>query len=115
MRRTTPGELDSTNGGDFTISKVYILSLAIDDQLAHRNWQRPMMVLPLSLCGPKETDDTMRIKGIGGSTQATFGQTGFLRSFCWRDAKQSDGSNPFIQALFWVSAPLLEQVIVVSS
>ncbi len=57
----------------------------------------------------------MRIKGISGSTQAPFRQTGFLRPFGWRDAEQGDGSDPFIQALFWCPTPLLEQMIVVRS
>ena len=57
----------------------------------------------------------MPIKGISGSTQAPFRQTGFLRPFCWWDAEKGDGSDPFIQALFWCPTPLLEQMVVVRS
>jgi hypothetical protein len=74
-----------------------------------------MMVLSLDLGGPEEADHTMRIKGITGSTQAPFRQAGFLSSFCWQYAEQGDGSDPFIQALFWCLTPLLEQMLVVRS
>ena len=52
----------------------------------------------------------MRVKGISGSTQAPFCQTGFLRPFRWRNTVKDDGSDPFIQALFWCPTPLLEQM-----
>ena len=78
MARTTPGELDGTNGSDLAIGKVCILSLQIDDELAHRNRQGSMMVLSLSLGGSKETDHAVGIKSIGSSSQATFRQTSFL-------------------------------------
>src|SRR6266516_6412434 len=115
MRRMTPGELDGTNRGDLSISKVCILGFEIDDQLTHRDRQRPMMVFSLRFGGPEEADHAMRIKGITGSTQAPFRQAGFLRPFCWRYAEQGDRSDPFIQALFWCPTPLLEQMIVVRS
>jgi hypothetical protein len=74
-----------------------------------------MMVFSLRFGRPEEADHAVRIKGISGSTQAPFRQTGFLCPFCWRDAEQGDGSDPFIQALFWCPTPLLEQMIVVRS
>src|SRR5205085_5824350 len=55
------------------------------------------------------------IKSISGSTQASFCQPRFLRSFSRRDAKQSDGANPFIQTLLWRPTPLLNQMIIVGS
>src|SRR5260370_4013103 len=115
MRRTTPGELDGTNRRDLSIRKVCILDCEIDEQLTHRDRQRPMMVLSLSFGGPEEADHAMRIKGISGSTQAPFRQTRFLRPFSRRNPVKDDGSNPFIQALFWCPTPLLEQMIVVRS
>jgi hypothetical protein len=74
-----------------------------------------MMVFSLSFGRPEEADHAMGIKGISGSTQAPFRQTGFLRPLGFRDAKKGDGSDPFIQALFWCPTPLLEQMIVVRS
>src|SRR6266567_4043623 len=115
MRGTTPGELDGTNRGNLSIGKVCILGLEVDNQLTHRDRQRPMMVFSLRFGGPEEADHAMRIKGISGSTQAPFRQTGFLRPFCWWDAEQGDGPDPFIQALFWCPTPLLEQMVVVRS
>ncbi len=73
------------------------------------------MILSLFFGGPEETNDAMRIEGVSRSTQAPFRQTGLLRSFCWRNAKQGDRANPFIQALLWCATPLLEQMIVVRS
>src|SRR5947207_12587060 len=93
MRWTTPSELDRTNSGDLSIRKVCILGFKIDDQLTHRDRQRPMMVFSLRFGGPEEADHAMRIKGISGSTQAPFRQTGFLRPFCRRDAEKGDGSK----------------------
>jgi len=74
-----------------------------------------MMVFSLSFGGPEKADHAMRIKGISGSAQAPFRQAGFLRPFCWWDPKQGNGPDPFVQALFWRSTPLLEQMIVVGS
>src|SRR5947209_2863280 len=115
MTGMAPSELDGTNGSDPSQSKVCILGLEIHNQLAHHIRQRPMMVLSLGLGGPKETDHAVRIKSVGGSTQATFCQAGFLRSFCWWHPKQRDRTNPFIQTLFRCPTPLEEQMIVVGS
>ena len=82
MARTTPGELDGTNGSDLSISEVCILGFEIDDHLTHRNRQRSMMILSLSFGGSKETDHAVGIKSIGSSSQATFRQTSFLGTFC---------------------------------
>jgi hypothetical protein len=115
MRRTTPSELDRTNSGDLSIRKVCILGFEIDDQLTHRDRQRPMMVFSLSFGRPEEADHAMRIKGVSRSPQAPCRQTCFLCPFCWWHTEQYDGANPFIQALFWCPTPLLEQMIVVPS
>jgi len=47
---TTPGELDRANGGNFASGKLRILGLEIDDQLAHRDRERAMMILSLGGC-----------------------------------------------------------------
>src|SRR6266568_3044390 len=115
MRRTAPSELDRANSGNLAIGKVCILGLEVHNQLTHRDRQRPMMVFSLGFGRPEKAHHAVRIKGINGSTQAPFRQTGFLSPFCWRYAEQGDGSDPLIQALFWCSTPLLEQMIVVRS
>ena len=115
MRGTTPGELDGANRRDLTIGKVRILGFEIDDQLTHRDRKGAVVILSLRFSGPEEADYAMRIKSVSGSTQAPFRQAGFLRPFCWRNTEKGDGSDPFIQALFWRSTPLLEQMIVVGS
>ena len=74
-----------------------------------------MMVFSLGPGGPEEADPTMRIKGIPGSTQAPFRQAGFLRALGLRYAEQGEGSDPYIQVLFWRPTPLLEQMRVVRS
>jgi hypothetical protein len=109
MRRTASGELDRTNRGDLSIRQVCILGFEIDDELTHRDRQRPMMILSLSFGRPEETDHAMCIKGISGSTQAPFRQVGFLRPLGFRDAEKHDRSDSFIQALFWRSTPLLRR------
>jgi anti-anti-sigma regulatory factor len=44
-----------------------------------------MMILALRFRRTKQADHAVCIKGVSGSTQGTFRQTGFLRSFCrWR-------------------------------
>jgi hypothetical protein len=87
MRGTAPGELDGANRRDLSISKVCILSFEIDDQLTHDDRKGAVAILSLRFGGPEEADDAMRIKGISGSTQAPFRQAGFLRPFCWRNAR----------------------------
>jgi len=74
-----------------------------------------VVILPLGFAWTKEADHALRIKSVGGSTQATFSQTGFLRPFCWGHPKQGDRANPFIQALFWRPTPLEEPMIVIGS
>ena len=115
MRGTTPGELDGTNRGDLSISKVCILGFEIGDQLTHGDRKGAVMILSLRFGGPEEADYAMCIKGISDSTQAPFRQAGFLRPLGFRDAKKGDGPDPFIQALLWRSTPLLEQMVVVRS
>ncbi len=68
MARTTPGELNGTNGGDLAIGKVGILGLEIHDELAHRDRQRPVTIVSLGFGGSKEADDAVRIKGLGSAT-----------------------------------------------
>ena len=65
--------------------------------------------------GTKEAHHVFRVKSRGRSTQRTFRYPSFLSPFCGWNPKQSDGANPFIQALFWRPTPLKEQMIVVSS
>src|SRR5579859_3282541 len=74
-----------------------------------------MMILSLCFGGPEEADHSMCIKGISRSPKAPLRQASFLCPFCWWDAIQHDRSDPFIEALFWRSAPLLEQMIIVGS
>src|SRR6266566_2601337 len=62
MTRTTPGEPDGANGGDFASSKICILSLEIDDELAHRDRERPMMIFSLGFGGTKEADHAVGIE-----------------------------------------------------
>ncbi len=52
-------------------------------------------ITPSCFSPKEEADHTMCIKGITGSTQAPFRQTGFLSPFCWQYAEQGDGSDPF--------------------
>jgi len=65
---TTPGELDRANGGNFASGKLRILGLEIDDQLAHRDRERAMMILSLGFGRAKEADHPMGIKS--GSSPA---------------------------------------------
>jgi len=112
MRGTTPGELDGANRGDLSIREVGILGFEINDELAHGDRKRAVMILSLRFRRPEETNDAMRVKGISGSTQAPFRQARFLRPFCWWNAEKHDRPDPLIQALLWGSTPLLEQMIV---
>src|SRR2546429_9994135 len=73
------------------------------------------MILSLLLAGSEEANDPVGIKGVSRSPQAPCRQTCFLCPFCRWHTEQYDRTNPFIQALFWCSTPLLEQMIVVRS
>jgi hypothetical protein len=115
MRGATPGELDGTNRGDLSIGKVRILRFQSDDQLTHGNRKGAVMILSLLFGGPEEANNAVSIEGISSSTQAPFRQTRFLCPFCWWNTKKGDGANPFIQALFWCSTPLLDEMVVVCS
>jgi hypothetical protein len=85
------------------------------ERMAREKTSMTVVTLSLRFGRSAEADHPMRIKGISGSTQAPFCQTGFLRPFCWRDTVKYDRSDPFIQALFWCPTALLEQMIVVGS
>jgi hypothetical protein len=115
MRRTTPIELDRTNRSNLPIGKIGILGFEVHDQLTHGDRKRAVMIYSLRFGWSEETNDAMCVKGIRSTTQAPFCQTCFLCAFCWRDAEKHNRANPFIQALFWGSTPLLEQMIVVRS
>src|SRR5260370_14552623 len=115
MRGTTPSELDGATRGDLSIRKVCILGVEIDEQLTHGERKGAVVILSLRFGGPEEADYAMRIKGISGSTQAPFRQAGFLRPFCWRDAKKGGGAHPSLQALLWRSSPRLRKMIVCGS
>jgi hypothetical protein len=69
MTGTAPLKLDGTNGSDLSQRELGILGLEINDELAHRDRQRPMMALPLGFGWTKEADYALRIKGVGSSTQ----------------------------------------------
>jgi hypothetical protein len=112
---TTPVELDCTNRGNLSIGKISILNFEIDDQLAHGNRKRAVVIFSLRFGRSKEANDTMCIKGISSTTETSFCRTCFLCSFYRWNSKKYDGANPFIQALLWGSTPLLEQMIVVRS
>ena len=72
MRRTTPVELDCTNRGNLSIGKISILSFEIDDQLAHGNRKRAVVIFSLRFGWSKEANDTMCIKGISSTTETSF-------------------------------------------
>lgn len=100
MTGTVPIKLDGANVRDLSAAvKSGYSALPINDKLAHRDRQRPMMALSLGFGWTKEADHSLRIKGQGLSTQGPFSQAGFLRPFCWRHPKQCDRANTFIQAL----------------
>ena len=72
VRRTTSVELDRANRRNLSIRKVGILGFEIDDQLAHGDRKRAVMILSLRFGGPEEANDSVCIKGISVSTQAPF-------------------------------------------
>src|SRR5436305_15311948 len=74
-----------------------------------------MMIFSLRFRGPEEADDAMCVKSISSSTQASFCQPCFLRSFSRRKPVKDNRANPFIQTLLWCPTPLLNQMIVVGS
>jgi hypothetical protein len=102
MTRPTPGELDGTNGSDLAIGKVGILGFEINDELAHGDRKRAVVILSLRFRRPEEANDAMRVKGISSSTQAPFRQARFLRPFCWWNAEKHNRPDPLIQALLGV-------------
>jgi hypothetical protein len=99
MRRTKPGELNRANGSNLPISKVGIFCLQINDELAHGDGQRSVMILSLRFGWSEEADHAMCIKGISSPPQTSRWQASFLRPLNWRQAIENDGSDPFIQAL----------------
>src|SRR5579883_1632786 len=115
MRRTTPGELDGTNGGNLTVSKIGILGFEIHDQLTHGDRKRAVMIFSLRSRWSEEANDAMRVKGISCAAQAPFRQVRLLCPFCRSNSEKYDRANAFIQALLWSSTPLLEQMVVVRS
>src|SRR6266702_2657233 len=112
---SSPFKLDSANVGNLSQRESGIFRFEIHNELAHRDRERPMMVLSLGLGGTKEADYAVGIKGRSGPTERTFRQAGFLRPFCRWDSKQGDWTNFFVQTLFRRLTPLSEQMIVVGS
>ena len=86
MRGTTPGELDGANRGDLSIREVGILGFEINDELAHGDRKRAVMILSLRFGRPEEANDPVRIKGISSSAQTPFRQTRLLCPFSWRNS-----------------------------
>src|SRR5579885_1999647 len=65
--------------------------------------------------GTEETEQALPVKGIRHSAQRMLRQTRFIGAFLGRLAEKDHGSYPFVQALFWSTAPLLDQVVIVSA
>jgi hypothetical protein len=63
-------ELDSADARDLTQGKIRILSLEVHNELAHRDRQRPVMILALGFRWTKEAEHAVRIKGRRSSTQS---------------------------------------------
>src|SRR5260370_32644785 len=94
-------ETHITDAGDFAQAQLGIFGPQIDDGLAHRWWQGPMVILLLAERRVEEADHALGLEPVRLPTQGSLDRSGLLGTFGGGVPEQHNRTHQFVGALLW--------------